>query len=346
MSESNLPEKPPRLIESSLSFSERVKNYFRKEKIKGQEVNFDIYYSAHRSPEDYGDWAKRLKDCDIYIPEAVGWTQEYLKDSRDVSSGRRTPEEVMAQYPVGHKYEEKRQNMLHQFQGLYRTGKEIIVVDLPKDHPLIKRTYELEDERFDSNKDLESIIDDVKNWVDRAAEVEKARHEYILSKLKEGVATVLGTDPSLRRKNVVNIFMMQGSGHVLFSKTLEKLGEDVNYSLYPVPHLYDFKSEALLKKELGKEISNELAARLYLATNIFQPMYLPRFKALTKNTSKIIALERKMILPLTLEDIKKMQQESISTERHIFFIYQDQLKRIGIKVPQSEAEIDEVLARK
>ena len=59
-------------------------------------IKIKVFYTAHSIASDLDGLDERLSDCDVYIPESEGWNPYILKIFNDVSSGERSPEEVLA----------------------------------------------------------------------------------------------------------------------------------------------------------------------------------------------------------------------------------------------------------
>lgn len=57
------------------------------------QIDYDFFFASYATPGDFERLQARFDECDIYVPEAVGWTPENLNYIRRISTGE---EDTMA----------------------------------------------------------------------------------------------------------------------------------------------------------------------------------------------------------------------------------------------------------
>lgn len=58
----------------------------------GPEIEIEIFFGPHVTGEDAAGLKEKIKACDIFIPESLGWTPEILSSVRDMAKGKINPE--------------------------------------------------------------------------------------------------------------------------------------------------------------------------------------------------------------------------------------------------------------
>ena len=102
---------------------------------KGPKIKFDVFYYTHATAEDTKPLKKKIKTCDIYVPEAPGWSSDSLLQLEKVSQGKMTPESFLRSAGLSPKNDSFYMSRLEELKGLYNSRKKIAMVDIPSNHP-------------------------------------------------------------------------------------------------------------------------------------------------------------------------------------------------------------------
>lgn len=165
---------------------DRLNKGFRREQKPTEpfpQVSVDIFFSSHVTHKDMEGLTERFEKADIFIPETVGWDPSLLEDIRSVSEGKRNYWEADSSSFV-----------FGLMEMIYKSNKPIAFVDLPFNHPLIKKVEKMKRNRLllsSFPKCLQSIDAGQREFV----EYQKKREEYMISQLKPTIQELLEKYP-------------------------------------------------------------------------------------------------------------------------------------------------------
>jgi len=160
---------------------------------------FIVALGRHQTGEDMTGFEREFNECDIFLPEAQGWSKGQLQVVRGVARGEIEPEEALEKMADEHLWAEMRM--------LYNSGKAVGYIDVGRDVSLLDdeiRTLSEEAvrrEKVAGRKSFADRMDDARYYLKGTAEIlVKRREAYILRQIEPTLKEVLKAYPHLRSK--------------------------------------------------------------------------------------------------------------------------------------------------
>lgn len=332
------------IVSRELKFNQKLQ---AESKDKGPEISMKIWYSPHVLERDYWGIEGELDKADIFAPEEFGYEKETLDEYKALANGEMSPDDIeqneAKEYGPGYKRDEARRKI---FEVIFNSRKQIIFIDVPNGHPLVKRWMKALEERFFiafRSKDINSfyeLLRLVKKNLKEYADIQKERDEYILSQLKPRVDECIKADPRLRNASKIQILISLGSLHTPIYHALKKRNENVQ-RIFRSPAIFPFADEGARRYQFNKEIDNDLAARILLEEYLDLASDIDLIENI-KDTKKSIEVLRKIIGSLDFNEIKSIFQR-LHKGKNFHSVLSGALQKKGLKVPNSEKEADEML---
>jgi len=346
-----IPSESENLIES---FRENLNRVLEEEqKPEEPKISIDIFYSFHRAPRDLENLAKQFDRADIFIPEVPGWSPWLLQYLRDVSEGRKTPEQVESEKRLS-------SSLRKNFEIIYNSHKPITLVDIPEGHPTEERlqelssSYYLEVVEFELGEDFDYKLDFIRQYLKNDADAEKRREKYILFQLKPKIQELLQIYPLLKEKEEIKVLLSFGACHTGVYHALRKTKQKISRRFSMMPFIFGFADEGRMRARFGKEIDNQLAAKILLEANFYK-IFGQELKEVTSDTGKIVDLVRKIISQFSFNEIREIfssiQGEDIFLEEFPSFSSSirirdritERMREKDLRIPSSKAELDKFL---
>jgi hypothetical protein len=192
------------------SSEEVIKEEFLEKQEDEPEFHIRFAFNRHGTAEDARSLVKDNLDwCDVYIPEAVRWTKDQLRLTREVSMGELEAKDIVVE--GGHDFTKE------VFSLIEGSNKLIYFVDIPKELDEIGyKIYEhmiLASEAY-LKGDYEAAIKNGKNFIKAQIEADKVRENHMLKELDKLKSTILDENPILKNKEKINILMTLGLAHL------------------------------------------------------------------------------------------------------------------------------------
>lgn len=293
-------------------------------------ISVDIFFSCDKTPEDLEGLYERIREADIYIPEAFGWERRHLDLFRKASFGEidsaQLTKRLKRYSPVFRK----------QVQDVYNSHKPITIIDVPSWHRLKNESNEVWTHSPSYEGNFYQVLDYTRAVLANLSYYHNDREEYMLRQVTpKKIEELLKIYPSPVIQQTINILLSLGSGHVPMP---------LDYSEY------SFTDEGIIRSKFGKEVDDELAARIFLESfledMISSSGYIRLTDWLTKYSKKISMLKRRIVGELTFEEAQKIfdyrkSYQGIFPRQEFNRIFFE--KRISI--PRNEKELDEFLAK-
>src|SRR3989344_1223127 len=102
-------------------------------KEEGPKIKIKIFFSGHVDAENAKAAIEDFKECDIFIPESVGWDLKEKEQWNSLSTGKINPERFIQQSEPNFP-----DFTLAQSKIIHNSGKPIFFIDLPEGHAIIK----------------------------------------------------------------------------------------------------------------------------------------------------------------------------------------------------------------
>ena len=304
------------------------------------EIAFNIFYGAHGSAEDIEFLSKPLKNADIFIPEAMGWSQGHVTYYEALTNGRMTPEEALRRFSTGQThYMLTSDTMLKQFEMIYNSRKYIAFADVPDGHPLVRRFLRIYSSGFPKDDNFEQTLKNVRNYIKDTSSLDLDRENFMLSRLQPAINQVLKDTPSLARKQKLNVLLFLGAYHTRVHHELKKAGAEVSATFSYKPFIYPFSNEAERRYAFGKEIDDELVAKSFMEVTVV----IPGMQKITKDFRKISLYARRALSGFTLEEIEAVFYDM--KRNRSYDIFMNLLSQKGVVVPLTKKMLDDFLKK-
>jgi hypothetical protein len=230
-----------------------------------QSIALEFRFAPHRNVEDMKGFEESLNKANVYIPEMNRWNAEILKNWRDVSTGKKLPQDVPYSSYV----------QLEELEKIYNTNKIIEFIDLPYDHSI-------QAEREDACKffyqainrrswEFSEMVSDMRIYLEKFADVQVKREEYMASQIEKIKSEIFTNHPELADKEGIKILISLGSFHTWVYYDAKKKNSSTSRTFNEMPVVFDNQTELLRRLRFKKgheKISNEEVARLWLIYQI------------------------------------------------------------------------------
>lgn len=281
------------------------------ETVKNKEilpVNFEVYYSAHETTADIGDFKKTFDKCDIFVPEAYGGDEILQNLLQNLSDGVITPEQALENI-------ELKENVGHfteQVKIIYNSHKKILIADVTEKEIAIGRGDKESSEAIDTmlnSNDFDEVIGAVNKLCKNVAEGQKKREGKIIENLQEKLKKYLEDRGQVSEGERQKVLLSLGASHTSVAHGLKKEGHEVSSIFDKLPFVVPVQAEAIRRHIFGKELDRDFLARTWLAIRLAQN------DDPTKPSMEHSAKVRKIVADLNYDEIKELFYDSKKTKR-------------------------------
>lgn len=344
-----IPDKPRGNENLFQAEEKKLENEFNeklKEKQKEGEpaVEVSIFFAAHKTAKDIEGLKKPFANCDIFIPEGCGWTNEILKCYRQVSEGMLTPDEALKKMEFKIWYPNYSAN-LKALEILHNSQKPLMFIDLPRGSDILYRYMSSE---ILVNQDLSSIeMGSVNSYVDKkfdmlkehlkdSVKIEIEREKFMLQNLYPQLQKLLSERPDLKTKEKLNILLFLGAAHTGIYHALKKSAPSTKKDMSRMPFVFSIMPEIKRRYMFGKEVDDKLIIQF-----IFEYLWLHKtiysnLKLITDDSLKIQSFGRALISSFSAKEMREINSKKDKT------LFLDKLNEKNIKLPKTEQELDEM----
>ena len=314
-------------------------------KEKEPKISYDIFYAPHRTVKDFEKLEEAFKKADVYVPEMPGWTPktaDQIKEfsQKDMSFKNFLLFQVLPQDSA----------MYKELQVIKGSEKPILVVDIPNEHELLReisKTFELLEKSIMlfSKGVFRKSLQSARKYIESMVKNTLKRDEFIKENLKTEVKKLIEKSPELQKKKEVRILLNLGTAHTRIYHGLkeeEKLSKGksgISRQFAYQPTIFSSLSEAERKIAFSKnkEISDELLAR-----GIIEALVYSHINNLSDDSVNETRICRKIVSKLDLDNMEEISEELGRDSKKTVV---DALKERGIKIPESEKEMDEMIKK-
>jgi len=327
---------------------DRFNGVFRKKQDKeslmgGPKISVDIFFSPHGSAKDWRELPEKFRNCDIYIPEAIGYDKEYLNILKGLSSGKIRLEDIEKFTDEVEKNPVIRERNKLFARMIYNSKKPITFIDLPESHQKTENSDNLLSQGFkfgDFPQTLESLK---KSFLDFHYS-NREREEYMVTQLGPQVEAILKANPNLKRKEEIRVLLSLGAEHTPLYHSLKKENAQITREFSSSPFVYPFGGEIIRRYAFGRTVDDQLLGRA-LTEMLLDRAFGPEFQQITEyDSEKTMRLERRLISPFSQVELKNIF-EGASNFNEWPRLFVSELSKKGLRIPYSKEEVDELLAK-
>ena len=265
-------------------------------------VVIDIEYIRHGTYHDGKRLGDKISECDIYIPESVGWTEQSLQNKRAIAQRRRMPFMFTSDSMNRFKKGENR--------ALFGSKKAVTYVDFTEEQA--SKLPESEDPfkwLFKYNVSFDEALNFIHNYAKTNAKKDKQRENTILRNLPDRIQEVIDQTESLQQKDALRVFLWQGAMHTRVYQFLKRNFKDIRRGFPYMPYVYSHYHE--LQR---RELFNKKAEREHVAKALFEIIVTPLFRyQYQKNPQQTVAKIRTLVNSYSLADIESLYNQAISS---------------------------------
>lgn len=301
----------------------------------GPNIKYEFFFAPHSSPTDLEGLKERFQQADIYIPESSGWTQEQLDVLRDVANGNI---DVMQKIPGEEDGSPSHRRDIQFLRMIYNSHKPITLVDIPE-----AEHKKLEVAEANWNGDFSDILVFEKEQASHLLRPDKEREQYMLDHLEPRVKELIGEHPSLKDKKEINVLLSLGIAHDPIYIDLKKRGGETVRFFGQSSSVFSFKEEGARRLRFNKPIDDDLTSKMYLEM-MFNGSFGRDIDKLTEDYMKFTKLSRKIVSLFSFEEARQIF-ESSKIVRDPRLVMEAKLGEKGIKIPSTEQEMDDFLAK-
>lgn len=326
-------------------FRDKVRGYFSKTKLEGSpDIKFNFFFAPHKTAEDRKNLIGAFTEADVYIPEVPGWTPRHLVDYQAIADGRITPDEHISSLRRAEKSSDVSNSTLKaELDLLYRSNKNVMFIDITSRSPIIKELRGAATTEIETSGDFPQALAQTRRMIDRFTKANLARENQMLANLKQGFDDLFKQEPELKAKDEIKVLFSLGSAHASLSQRLMQKGFDTKRTYSDLPVSFTYSSMATMRRMLNKDLDDEFTARTYLEVGLFNSTYLGHLRELTTDTNKLCRFTMHILRQFSYKDIENIYNKVKSGES-FQNIFEESLWQRGIKMPQTESELDEILA--
>ena len=316
----------------------------RENKETGPKITVDFFFSAHETAEDVNRLPEALKNADVYVPEAVGWTKKDEQLINQVSQGK-----TKLQAPTDSALETEA-------SLLYNSKISVIFIDLPKGHPLIKEDRDTATKMHDAYQNFilgnfDEAIKIKKTTTADEVLIIKARENFIADKLKKELKTLTKKFPQLKNKTDIRVLVTLGAVHTPMYQKLRPELPSSKMLLGKDTFVFSTGNEIIrrLIKNPQEAINDDLYAEAMLEEFIGQFFI---YNITNNDANKTAWASRKLVANLSVDQIRSFSKAAGNLFGEMSMIQSEdvlhrrlikKLKELGINLPTTEAEVDELI---
>lgn len=316
------------------------------EKSEKNKVSVEFFFSPHGTAKDAERLKERIDECDIFVPEAIGWDESGKKDVANLSAGKAKIKADMDESTFGAQLA----------KDLYGTNKAIVMLDVKKNDP---RNREIQTENFQNgiltaseqasflNGNFEEALECTKLVAEGHEKVVAMRDKILEENIKSFLEKIEGSDTikeSMEKngKDELKVLIQLGAAHMDVYHNLKDEDPETKRVLGKDVLAFSAEEEIRRKKALGQEVNKDM-----LAHSVLQHFFLHRFSQMTDDTNKAFLIANEMARHFSVDEIKKISEEAgkqkLKTKK--IKTVDSFIEEKGIFIPKSEAEIDKALKK-
>lgn len=306
------------------------------QKEKEPKVSYHFLFGHHETAKDFEKLPEIFQKTDVYVPELCrrGPLDEFNFNA--LSKGKIIPKDMAMKFGA------KRTDAQYQeFRVIYNSKKPILLCDVPiwdfrygTKLGIVNHLYKRGMGLFKKGDFKKSLLK-IRSGLEAEVKLESEREERIKKSLNNKIGKFLKKNPNYAQKENLKVLVNLGASHTKIYQNLAKKGKmPISREFNRIPFIYPVIGEAQRRILFGKELNDELIARL-----IIDEFIDPLLSKISLDSQKIDQVSRKILSQLTLGNMEKISRNFTHNNRDIA----KALKDFKIEIPSSEKEMDKML---
>lgn len=309
-------------------------------------VVLEFLFGAHMTEGDAEGFAKKIEEADVYIPEAAGW-HEYLptlyQAIADGNISQSAFDSVIdTQIRAGQPFSARELTLLRD------SGKKILLVDIPDDHPAHLMSQELAHLRRNAMEafldgDYASYLALLKQSFSLQEKATTLREQFIQKRIHEELPLLCDRFPELTNKKEIRVAAFLGAGHTDVHHQVKSDNPliAVRWSIPDLVHSLQAEIPRRLKKHLSVD---EILYARYFVTQVLTNYMLG---VTSQDYNEVTAVVRFIASKLSLVDIKEITTRMGGTKNidaKIKVFLAEIKRKTSFSLPNNREEFDQLLA--
>ena len=191
---------------------DRLREWSAGRESRSPRFRFIVALGRHETEEDMTEFTREFNECDIFLPEALGWSPDQLQMVRAVSLGEVKPEGVLTNTANAH--------LRAEMKMLYSSGKAVGWIDVGRDTSLDRAIERLNAEVWvrgiglGGRLSFAERLDNARHYLKGMADLLVGQRDaYVFGQIEPTLKEVLRAYPDLRSKPEVIVLLKIGAVH-------------------------------------------------------------------------------------------------------------------------------------
>lgn len=280
-------------------------------------VKLHIFYSTHETGQDAPNLPERIKECDIFVPEGAGFSEENLffkALKRIVKGDAKIYERAMVEFRQRFGPDSWSEFLI---KNLYGTYKPVLFVDIREASETFKKGEDLIKKSgrwfFDSPNDFSESLIRLEDFLKEAASNQNEREDFIMQTLIPSLNNLISQHPRFFNKSQVKVLMQMGASHTRIYRKLVAIPENngrISREFGQKPFIYVGQDDVLRKFQMGKDVSNVQIARVLVNPIVSKILWEEIAKKFSREGERM-RFVGEVILRLSFEDLKNLYESVV-----------------------------------
>lgn len=312
---------------------------------KQPHITLEFFFGFHMTEGDAKILGEKIKNCDVFIPEAGGWwpgTEGFLQSVSDGTLSQSNFKRVLdAQFAEGKYFEAE------QLKVLYSSKKKILLVDIPEEHDAHKMRGALIQERKDAfsaflGGNYTEYVAHLKKSFEIEALAESMREKYIQEHISQLLPSLSNRYDELKNKSEIKVFAFFGATHTNVYRSVKSENSETEVTWSIPDMVYPLQAEILRRHMRGGSVDEVLYARYFVG----QILTNYTIREVSEDSVEVAAVIRFITSKLTLEDIKEISKRMGSAKENdtkIKVLFSEVSRRTSLPLPTNKKGFETLL---
>ncbi len=233
-----------------------------------QNVSVHFHFTPHRTEEQFDEAAALLRASDVFIPEAVAWTERQLKDLNDVSRGR---DRALAIFEAALGGSVNAEWTLAGCRALFGTRKPVLFIDADESRKDLAvgdfdRLY-----RRAASREPQLTMQRLADAAAHVAQVSYARDVIMGERLGPAVSQLVSDHPKLADKEDVRVLTALGFTHTQLCDALRHspaVADRITSSVWAGKTEMDYETRVVSVYKRGEAPTHRQIAEFFIALTV------------------------------------------------------------------------------